>query len=132
MSHQDLGSSTATQTRIFDSNIPQTMCNGNQHFDGSTEEQHNPTIRRENEFRNVFEDVVAEEYVFQFVGSTKGHTTTARSVIAKAYATQCLGDASESTIQQISKDRSEFTAKKQPPHHQQQTKPFDGPGRTVG
>ena len=98
----------------------------------STEEQLSPTTWVENERRNVFEDVVAEENVFQFVGSTKGHTTTARSVTAKAYATQCLGDASETTIQQISKDRTGIAAKKQPPHHQQQTNPFDGPGRTVG
>ncbi|CAI7604439.1 unnamed protein product [Penicillium crustosum] len=110
------------------------MSNGSQHSDMSAEEQLTPTIRRENERRNVFEDVVAEENVFQFVGSTKGHTTTARSIIAKAYATQCLGDASETTIQQISKDRIGITAKKQPPHHhqqQQQTKIFDGPGRTI-
>ncbi|KAJ5967587.1 hypothetical protein N7501_003835 [Penicillium viridicatum] len=107
------------------------MSNGNQHFDMSSEDQLTLMIRQEHECRNVFEDVVAEEYVFQFVGSTKAHTTTARSVTAKAYATQCLGDASESTIQQISKDRSGITAKKQPSQHRQQTKPFDGPGRTV-
>lgn len=107
------------------------MSNGNQYSDISAEEQLNPTTWRENERRNVFEDVVAEENVFQFVGSTKGHTTTARSVIAKAYATQCLGDASETTIQQISKDRIGIAAKKPPPHQQQVTKAFDGPGRTV-
>lgn len=100
----------------------------------SAEEQLTPTIKRENERRNVFEDVVAEENVFQFVGSTNRHTTTATSITAKAYATQCLGDASETTIQQISKDRIGITEKKQPSHHhqQQQTKNFDGPGRTVG
>ncbi|CAI7669851.1 unnamed protein product [Penicillium discolor] len=98
----------------------------------SAEEQLTPTIGRENERRNVFEDVIAEENAFQFVGSTNEHTTTARSIIAKTYATQCLADASETTIQQISKDRIGITAKEQPlPHHQQQTKPFDGPGRTV-
>jgi hypothetical protein len=106
------------------------MSNENQYFDMSPEAQLSPTIMRENECRNVFEDVVAEESVLQFVGSTKGHTTTARSVIAKAYATQCLGDMSESTLQQISKDRSAFAAKQQP-QQQQQTNPFEGPGRTV-
>jgi hypothetical protein len=59
------------------------------------------------------------------------HTTTAISVTAKAYATQCMGDASETTIQQISKDRSGISAKKQHPHHKQQTTPFEGPGRTL-
>lgn len=98
----------------------------------SAEEQLTPTIGRENERRNVFEDVIAEENAFQFVGSTNEHTTTARSITAKTYATQCLADASETTIQQISKDRIGITAKGQPlPHHQQQTKTFDGPGRTV-
>ncbi|KAJ5827287.1 hypothetical protein N7447_004050 [Penicillium robsamsonii] len=89
-------------------------------------------IMREDEHRNIFDDVVAEKYAFQFVGttnSTQGHTTTAKSVTAKEYATQFLGDASEVTIQQISKDRSEII-KKQPPHHQK-TNPFDGPGRTL-
>ncbi|KAJ5474093.1 hypothetical protein N7475_003659 [Penicillium sp. IBT 31633x] len=108
------------------------MSNGDQYSDISAEEQLTPTIMRENERRNVFKDIVAEENVFQFVGSTNGHTTTARSVTSKAYATQCLGDASETTIQQISKDRSGITAKKQHPHHQQQTNTFEGPGRTVG
>ncbi|KAJ5512163.1 hypothetical protein N7463_001715 [Penicillium fimorum] len=106
------------------------MSNGNQYSDVSAEEQLTPTKMLENERRNVFEDVVAENNVFQFVGSANGHTTTARSVTAKAYATQCLGDASDTTIQQISKDRSETTAKKQHPHHQQQTNSFEGPGRT--
>lgn len=108
------------------------MSNGNQYSDMSAGEQLTPTTWVENERRNVFEDVVADENVFQFVGSTRGHTTTARSVIAKAYAIQCLGDASETTIHQISKDRIRIAAKKQPPPHQQQTKAFDGPGRTVG
>jgi hypothetical protein len=97
----------------------------------SSEEQLTPTKRRENERRNVFEDIVAEENVFQFVGSTNGHTTTAISVTAKAHTTQCLGDASETTIQQISKDRGETTAKEQHLHHQQKTNSFEGPGRTV-
>lgn len=109
------------------------MSDGIQYSDMSTEEQLTPTARRENERRNIFEDVIAEENVFQFVGSTNGHTTTARSVTAKAYTTQCLGDASENTIQQISKDRSGITVQKQHPHRQQQqTKPFERPGRTVG
>lgn len=91
------------------------MSNGSQYSDMSAEEQLTSTIRRKNQRRNVFEDVVAEDTVFQFVGFTKGHTTTARSIIAKAYATQCLGDTPETTIQQISKDRVGITAKKQPP-----------------
>lgn len=108
------------------------MINGDQYSDVSAGEQLTPTTWVGNERRNVFEDVVADENVFQFIGSTKGHTTTARSIIAKAYATQCLADASETTIQQISKDRIGIAANIQPPHRQPQTKPFDGPGRTVG
>jgi hypothetical protein len=74
-------------------------------------------MTREIERRNVFEDVVAGENVFQFVGSANGHTTTARSVTAEASATQCLGDASDTTIQQISKDRSDITVNKEHPFH---------------
>jgi hypothetical protein len=59
------------------------------------------TMRQGNERQNVFDDVVAEENVFQFDGSANWHTTTARSITAKVYATQCLGDASETTIQQF-------------------------------
>ncbi|KAJ5117562.1 hypothetical protein N7448_011194 [Penicillium atrosanguineum] len=108
------------------------MSDGVQDSDTIAEEFLTPTMRQENERRNVFEDVVAEENVFQFVGSANAHTTTARSVTAKASATQCLGDASDTTIQQISKDRSGITVKKEHPHHiQQQTKHFEGRGRTV-
>lgn len=59
------------------------MINGDQYSDVSAGEQLTPTTWVGNERRNVFEDVVADENVFQFIGSTKGHTTTARSVIAK-------------------------------------------------
>ncbi|KAJ5289005.1 hypothetical protein N7478_002035 [Penicillium angulare] len=113
------------------SNIPRAMSDRVNYSDTITGEYITPTMRQEDERRNVFEDVVAEENVFQFVGSANGHLTTARSVTAKAYATQCLGDASETTIQQISKDRSGITVKKEHPNHQQQTKLFQGPGRTV-
>lgn len=95
------------------------------------EGQGTPSIKRENEGRNIFEDVVAEENVFQFIGSASGHTTTARSAKAKAYATQCLGDASDTTIQQISKDRSSITVKSQS-YPERQTGHFEGRGRTIG
>ncbi|KAF4770794.1 hypothetical protein HAV15_013223 [Penicillium sp. str.  len=112
------------------------MSNGSQYSDMSAEEQLTPTIRRENERRNIFEDVVAEENVFQFVGSTKGHTTTARSIIAKAYATQCLADASETTIQQISKDRignyGEETTSSSSPTTDKNFRWARSHGRTVG
>ncbi|KAJ6000937.1 hypothetical protein N7481_001346 [Penicillium waksmanii] len=99
----------------------------------TTEREHlTPEVNREDGRRNIFEDVVAEENVFQFIGSASRHTTTARSVIAKAHTTQFLGDVSNTTIQQISKDRSETTVKDEHHHPQQQTKYFKGPGRTVG
>lgn len=84
------------------------------------------TAMAENERRNIFEDVVAEENVFQFVGSANAHTTTARTVTAKTNATQCLGDASDTTIQKISSDRSEMPLKKEP--HEQRAKAFEGSG----
>lgn len=107
------------------------MSDGIQHSDMDFEGHATPPIKRENEGRNIFEDVVAEENVFQFIGSANGHTTTARSTKAKAYATQCLGDASDTTIQQISKDRSSITAKSQS-HPEPQTGHFEGRGRTIG
>jgi len=55
---------------------------------------------------NVFENIVAEEDVFQLIGSANGHPTSAKSISAKARTTQCFGDVSDSTFQQISKDRS--------------------------
>jgi hypothetical protein len=54
---------------------------------------------------NVFENIVAEEDVFQLIGSANGHPTSAKSISAKAHTTQCFGDVSDSTFQQISKDR---------------------------
>ncbi|KAL2827134.1 hypothetical protein BDW59DRAFT_144302 [Aspergillus cavernicola] len=54
---------------------------------------------------NVFEEVHASDDAFQFIGSTNRHTTTAKSVSAKLRTTQCLGDISDLTIQQISNNR---------------------------
>lgn len=102
-------------------------------YSETTEGEHlTPQVNRQDGRRNIFEDVVAEENVFQFIGSASRHTTTARSVIAKAHTTQCLGDVTDTTIQQISKDRSETTVNNEHRHPQQQTKYFKGPGRTVG
>ncbi|KAJ5202929.1 hypothetical protein N7449_005008 [Penicillium cf. viridicatum] len=74
--------------------------------DMNSEEQYPLMTIRENERHgNLFENITADEDVFQLIGSSNGHITTARSVSAKAYTTQCLGDVSDSTLQQISIDR---------------------------
>ncbi|KAJ6003158.1 hypothetical protein N7451_005705 [Penicillium sp. IBT 35674x] len=78
-----------------------------------TNESHSVTAGAGNERRNIFEDIVAEENVFQFVGSANGHTTTARTVTAKTNANQCLGDVSDTTIQHISRDRSSIPVKEE-------------------
>jgi hypothetical protein len=54
---------------------------------------------------NVFEDIRADERVFQFIGSVNAHTTTAKTISAKSFTTQCLGDLSDPSLQQISSDR---------------------------
>jgi hypothetical protein len=54
---------------------------------------------------NVFEDVRIDEDVFQFIGSTSSHTTTAKSILVKSGSTQFLGDLSDSTVQKVSSDR---------------------------
>ncbi|KAJ5259337.1 hypothetical protein N7478_012318 [Penicillium angulare] len=87
--------------------------------------------RAVNERRNIFEDVVAEENVFQFIGSANSHTTIARKVTAKTNASQCLGDASDTTIQQISSDRSSIPVKKQNLPLGKQSGNFERIGRTV-
>ncbi|KAJ6016524.1 hypothetical protein N7540_011115 [Penicillium herquei] len=87
------------------------------------------TTRPENERRNIFEDVAAEENAFQFVGSANGHTTTARRVTARTNASQCLGDISDTTIQQISKDRNSFAVKRGHFNHGQPN--FEGIGRKL-
>jgi hypothetical protein len=54
---------------------------------------------------NVFEDVHIDEEVFQFIGSTSSHTTTAKSISVKSGSTQFLGDLSDITVQKVSSDR---------------------------
>jgi hypothetical protein len=54
---------------------------------------------------NVFENITAGEDVFQLIGSANGHPTSAKSISAKAQTTQCFGDVSNSTFQQILKKR---------------------------
>jgi hypothetical protein len=54
---------------------------------------------------NVFENITAGEDVFQLIGSANGHPTSAKSISAKAQTTQCFGDVSDSTFQQILKRR---------------------------
>ncbi|KAL2871005.1 uncharacterized protein BJX67DRAFT_212939 [Aspergillus lucknowensis] len=43
----------------------------------------------------------SEEDVFQFIGSTSGHTTNAKDISAKSRTTQALGDLSDNTLQKI-------------------------------
>lgn len=62
---------------------------------------------------NVFEDIRADERVFQFIGSVNANITTAKSVSAKSFATQCLGDLSNPSLQQISSDRRPLSLKTQ-------------------
>lgn len=103
-------------------------------FDVNPEEQYPLMAEREKERHgNSFEDITADEDVFQLIGSSNGHTTTARSVSAKAYTTQCLGDLSDSTFQQISIDRCR-NAQNKPINHQQHTGKFEvhGTGRKLG
>lgn len=54
---------------------------------------------------NVFENITAGEDVFQLIGSANGHPTSAKSISAKSQSTQCFGDVSDSTFQQILKNR---------------------------
>ncbi|KAJ6003886.1 hypothetical protein N7540_013168 [Penicillium herquei] len=79
---------------------------------------------RGNAHCNIFEDVVAEEHAFQFVGSANSHLTGARSVTAKKYARQCLGDVSDTTIQQISRNSIGILSKEECPPRLQQSKNF--------
>jgi hypothetical protein len=47
---------------------------------------------------NVFEDIQADERVFQFISSMNANITTAKSVLAKSFAMQCLRDLSDSSL----------------------------------
>ncbi|RAL06510.1 uncharacterized protein BO97DRAFT_30895 [Aspergillus homomorphus CBS 101889] len=64
-----------------------------------------------NERLNSFDNISAEEDVLQFIGSSNGHCTAARSISAKARATQCFGDMSDHTFQQVSHDRTHVSRK---------------------
>ncbi|OKL60015.1 hypothetical protein UA08_04515 [Talaromyces atroroseus] len=64
----------------------------------------NPPGNEQN--RNVFEEIHAEEDVLQFIGSANKNPTTAKSIHAKTHATQCFGDMADSTFQQVSSNRS--------------------------
>ena len=106
------------------------MSDRTEHSGPSQEEQHTPATELENERRNIFENIDADENVFQLIASTNGYTMTARSVTAKAYATQCMGDMSETTIQQISADRGAVLGKERSNQHRQPGN-FSGHGRTL-
>lgn len=54
---------------------------------------------------NIFEKIHTEEDVFQFIGSTSGHTTNAKDISAKSRTTQALGDLSDNTLQKINDRR---------------------------
>ncbi|GFF96670.1 hypothetical protein IFM47457_11000 [Aspergillus lentulus] len=66
---------------------------------------------------NVFEDIRADERAFQFIGSVNANITTAKSVSAKSLATQCLGDLSDPSLQQISSDRRSTVIEDAAGHH---------------
>lgn len=107
------------------------MSDRTEHSGPSQEEQHNPLTALGNERRNIFENIVAEENAFQLIASANGHTTTARSVTAKAYATQYMGNMSNTTIQQISADRGGISEKERS-NHNLQPRNFSGLGRKLG
>lgn len=84
-------------------------------------------------YANHFEDIIADENAFQLIGSSSGQTTMAKTVSAKAHATQCFGDVSDTTFQQISKDRSRSTEKgKVEGQHDSVRHDAVGPGRRLG
>ncbi|KAJ5239544.1 hypothetical protein N7468_004163 [Penicillium chermesinum] len=89
------------------------------------------TTGPDNERRNIFEDIVAEENVLQFVGSANGHTTTARKITVKRNNIQCLGDASDTTIQKIFGDRANMPMNEEHAPHEQQERNFQGTGYTL-
>lgn len=72
------------------------------------DERLGPWVGKGNERRNVSEDVVAEDHAFQFIGSTNCNLTSAKSVTAKKHARQCLGDASDTTIQRAPRGHGEI------------------------
>ncbi|KAJ5223567.1 hypothetical protein N7468_008109 [Penicillium chermesinum] len=93
-----------------------------QHPGMKVDERYNLWAGKGNERRNVFEDIVAEEHAFQFIGSTNSNLTNARSITAKKYARQCLGNASDTTIQQASRSHGEVSWKEELLPHWQQPK----------
>jgi hypothetical protein len=107
------------------------MSDSTENSGSSQEERDASAAKLENEHRNVFENIVADENVFQLIASANGHTMTARSVLAKAYATQCMGDISDTTIQQISADRGGISKKGCSNQHPQPGN-FSGLGRKIG
>ena len=58
---------------------------------------------------NSFEDVSVEEDGRQFILSTTGDLILARKVTTATRAVQCLGQVSDETAQQISKDSSHIS-----------------------
>ncbi|KAJ5557919.1 hypothetical protein N7513_003505 [Penicillium frequentans] len=99
--------------------------------DTSQEGSPDPTMQLDTYRRNTFRDIVADANVFQFIGSTSGHTTTARQITAQQCTTQCMGELSDSTLRQISIDRSAVAVKKQY-SHQHQAGYLDGRGYKLG
>lgn len=103
------------------------MSNPTEPSETSREGVPDSTMQSDIERRNIFQNISADANVFQFIGSTNGHTTTARHITAQQYATQCMGDLSDSSLRQISMNRSAIAAKKQT-NHDHKTGCFDGPG----
>jgi hypothetical protein len=55
---------------------------------------------------NVFEDVSADERAHHIIVSTNGDVISARRVTAKTESAQWLGQMSDATVQQLSRDRA--------------------------
>jgi hypothetical protein len=50
---------------------------------------------------NTVEEIVLANNAIQLIGSSNGNTTTARRITFESKAVQCLGDFTDSTLQQI-------------------------------
>lgn len=96
------------QSDLLDSTFDQSIMFNKRRNGGAMHTFYNPMVLdtlSDPPSVNVFENITAGEDVFQLIGSANGHPTSAKSISAKARTTQCFGDVSDSTFQQILKKR---------------------------
>lgn len=94
---------------------------------GAPTTSNNPAVQRDD---NVFENVHIGEDVVQFIGSTSGRSTSAKSISVKPRSIQFLGDLSDLTAQKISSD-CRATAREDAPQ-KSRTDTFAGRGQALG